>query len=159
MIFLCGLAGLVAAPIDRSSLDFWVGDWVVQANGKTDGHDRIEKLLGGSVIVEHWKDVSGENGESFFYYMPRQNRWKQVWVTREAYKEKLSEPFPNGIRFKGVVFLPNGNTFHDRTTLTRLEGGRVRQLIESSRDGTTWRVTYDAEYRRETAPGGRDGAG
>jgi hypothetical protein len=35
----------------------------------------------------------------------------------------------------------------DRTTLTPLGNGRVRQVIETSRDGgKTWRVGFDAVY-------------
>lgn len=37
----------------------------------------------------------------------------------------------------------------NRTALTRIEAGIVRQLIEFSRDnGATWRTTFDAVYRR-----------
>jgi hypothetical protein len=35
----------------------------------------------------------------------------------------------------------------DRTTLTPLSDGRVRQVIEISRDhGTTWQTGFDAYY-------------
>lgn len=129
-------------------LDFWVGKWVVRnAEGHTDGHDKVEKLLDGAAIMEHWKDVEGGEGKSFFYFLPASKQWKQVWVTPVGqYKEKLSEPYPNGIRFSGKVYLADGRAFDDRTTLTKMEGGKVRQVIEISRDGKTWKVTYDAVY-------------
>lgn len=49
--------------------------------------------------------------------------------------------------FQGEITLPSGNTCLDRTTLTPLEEGKVRQVIEVSRDGgQNWRVTFDAVY-------------
>ena len=51
------------------------------------------------------------------------------------------------MRFQGEIALPSGNTCFDRTTLTPLEEGKVRQVIEVSRDGgQKWRVTFDAVY-------------
>ncbi|MES1227652.1 MAG: hypothetical protein ABUL72_03220 [Armatimonadota bacterium] len=64
------------------------------------------------------------------------------------YKEKLSEPWPEGIRFSGQVFRLDGTTYNDRTTLTKLKDGTVRQVIEASRDGKTWKPLYDAVYSR-----------
>ncbi|MES1227653.1 MAG: hypothetical protein ABUL72_03225 [Armatimonadota bacterium] len=66
------LFALATQPIDDPlhSLDFWVGDWVVTADGKKDGDDKVEKWVGGQAIVEHWKDVEGGEGKSFSYYMP-----------------------------------------------------------------------------------------
>ncbi len=143
------MASLVATAVDKSSLDFWIGKWVVTAGGKKDGDDVVEKWVAGNAIVEHWKDVDGHEGKSFFYFMPEKKQWKQVWVTDgEGYKEKISEPIPNGIRFAGTVFLPDGKTYQDRTTLTKLPNGDVRQVIESSRDGKEWKIRYDANYHR-----------
>ncbi|MEI8281988.1 MAG: hypothetical protein WCG75_06260, partial [Armatimonadota bacterium] len=116
---------------------------------KKDGDDTVEKWVAGNAIVEHWKDVDGHEGKSFFYFMPEKKQWKQVWVTDgEGYKEKLSEPVADGIRFSGTVFLPDGKTYQDRTTLTKLPNGDVRQVIESSRDGKVWKIRYDAIYHR-----------
>lgn len=53
-----------------------------------------------------------------------------------------------GLRFRGRIPLPGGGSYLDRTTLTPIPGGRVRQVIEVSRDeGTTWSVVFDAVYR------------
>ncbi len=143
------MAVLPLVPIDKSSLNFWIGKWIVTSGGKKDGDDTVEKWVDGNAIVEHWRDTDGHEGKSFFYYMPAKKQWKQVWVTDgEGYKEKLSEPFENGIRFSGIVYLPNGKTYHDRTTLTKLPNGDVRQVIESSRDEKSWKVQYEANYHR-----------
>ena len=135
---------------EAHALDFWVGNWVVRSNGNVDGHDKVEKVLDGAAIIENWKDVGGNEGKSLFYFMPATKRWKQVWVTPLGqYKEKYSELFKNGIRFTGKVFVADGRSFGDRTTLTRMKDGKVRQVIELCRDGKTWKTRYDAVYSKE----------
>lgn len=140
-------AAFLVAP--SSDLDFWVGKWDVYTGKVKAGQDVVEKSVKGNVAHEFWTAGDGSKGESFFYYMPAQKKWKQVWVTEEGvYKEKYSEPVKDGVRFAGTVFLPDGRTVQDRTTLTRLAGGDVRQVIEWSRDGKAWTVSFDAVYRR-----------
>jgi hypothetical protein len=135
-------------------LDFWVGEWVVRAGGSQVGTNRIVPILGGCAIEEHWTAANGSQGRSLFYFLPALDQWRQVWVTGDAtrpggVKEKREiERVPGGgLRFQGEIPLPGGGSYLDRTTLTPLEGERVRQLIEVSRDGgATWSVTFDAIY-------------
>ena len=136
-------------------LDFWVGEWdVFGPNQQKAGTNRIEKILDGCAILEHWTGAGGSQGKSLFYYNAATGKWTQVWVTQNAtrpggLKEKyLVEEFKGeGVRFQGEIPLPNGRSYLDRTTLTPLEGGRVRQVIETSRDGgENWRVTFNATY-------------
>lgn len=135
-------------------LDFWLGDWEVvdSQDGSHAGTNRIEKILKGCAIIENWHDVEGYEGKSLFYYQRATKQWKQVWVTDVGpMKEKrlVEELKDGGVRFQGEIPHPDGTSHLDRTTLTPLPGGRVRQLIEISRDhGKTWEVTFDAEYRR-----------
>ena len=136
-------------------LDFWVGRWDVYVNGKLDGTDVVEKILKDCAVVENWReaDSSGE-GKSLFYYLAATKSWKQVWVTDAGplKEKKLVTEFPDGgIRFQGEIPHADGTSHLDRTTLTPVSGGKVRQVIEISRDaGKTWQVVYDAEYRRQT---------
>jgi hypothetical protein len=72
-----------------------------------------------------------------------------VWVVPgRAYKEKIGVPVKGGIRFEGKVYLPDGRTVPDRTTLTLNPDGTIHQVIEQSKDGKTWIVGFDALYRR-----------
>ena len=67
-------------------------------------------------------------------------------------KEKtLIEELDNGaVVFQGEIMNPNGTSYLDRTTLSPLPDGRVRQVIETSRDnGKTWMVGFDAFYVRK----------
>jgi hypothetical protein len=139
-------------------LDFWVGDWDVFAKDEKgveqkDGTNKIEKILDGCAIIENWRDVEGHEGKSLFYYRPVQKDWKQVWVTDVGpMKEKtlILEMPDGGVRFQGELAKRSGGTYLDRTTLTPLTGGKVRQVIEISTDGgKTWQTTFDAEYRKK----------
>ncbi len=138
-------------------LDFWVGTWAVEVSGQRVGTNRIEKILGGCAVAEHWTDASVRRGYSLFYYIPALGEWRQVWVTEYAtgvggVKEKrLVARLPDGgLRFQGEIPVAGGDSYLDRTTLTPLDDRRVRQVIEVSRDGgATWRVTFDAMYRAE----------
>ena len=140
-----------------SRLDFWVGEWDVKVGNTIVGTNRIEKILAGCAVMEHWVDSAGGEGKSLFFYEPVSDTWKQVWVTEIAtqvggLKEKtLVEEFEDGgVRFRGRIPLPEGGHYLDRTTLTPLADGTVRQVIEVSSDGATWRVTFDAIYVRQS---------
>ena len=152
-----------AEGFDR--LDFWVGRWTVEVQGREVGTNRIEKVLGGCAVEEHWRDAGGGEGRGLFYYLPAVDEWHQVWVTPQATspggvkQKRLVQTFDDGgVRFQGVIVRPGGTRFLDRTTLTPLDGGRVRQHIEVSMDGgATWRTTFDAEYVPAASDAGAPG--
>ena len=144
------------ADTTYSALDFWVGNWRVYVGDTLVGTNRISKILRGCAVTEEWQDTQGSRGQSLFYVEPALHQWKQVWVTEAAnrlngLKEKhLIARLPGGgIRFQGERRTSDGRTLLDRTTLSLLAGGEVRQLIEISLDGgTTWQTGFDARYRR-----------
>jgi hypothetical protein len=135
------------------ALDFWIGDWDVFAGGRKAGENRIRKIVGGCAVTEESTDASGGRGFSLFY-SDGNGTWKQVWVTENplapgGLKEKTLLSADGGVRFQGEPRLPGGRTYLDRTTLTPLPGGEVRQLIEISTDGgKTWKATFDGRYVR-----------
>ncbi|HSJ63170.1 MAG TPA: hypothetical protein VK922_04595 [Gemmatimonadaceae bacterium] len=139
-------------------LDFWVGEWDVKVNGALAGTNTIEKILDGCAILEHWRGAGGQEGMSLFYFDRATDTWKQVWVTQTAtapggVKEKtMIAPLPDGaVRFQGKIALSGGRHYLDRTTLSRLPDGRVRQVIATSiDDGATWRTQFDAIYERRS---------
>lgn len=142
------------------TLDFWVGQWDVFVGEQQVGTNRIEKVLSGCALIENWRDAGGGEGKSLFYYNPETRTWKQVWVTENprtpgGVKEKhhIATLEGGAMRFQGTIRLPDGGSYLDRTTLTPLEDGRVRQVIEVNRDGQNWEVGFDAVYvRREAQP-------
>lgn len=134
-------------------LDFWVGEWDVYLGSDQAGTNRIEKILDGCAILEHWSSARGGEGKSLFYYLPATDEWKQVWVTARATapgavkEKKLIESLEDGsVRFQGELPARDGGTYFDRTTLTPMDNGHVRQVIEVSRDGKEWRNVWDSVY-------------
>ena len=136
-------------------LDFWVGEWDVYTGDELAGTNRIEKILAGCAVLEHWTGAGGGEGKSLFF-IDGDGTWKQVWVTEWAtqpggVKEKLWQPLadPLQVRFQGRISMPDGETYLDRTTLTKLSDSEVRQLIEVSFDeGKSWKTGFDAIYKR-----------
>lgn len=139
------------------SLDFWLGEWVVRdASGTLAGHNRIEPILGGCALLEHWTGATGAEGKSLFYFQAWLEEWRQVWVTAGplrpgSVKEKrlVEHMDDGGVRFQGEVAIAADRSILDRTTLTPLADGRVRQLIEWSGDGgETWNPGFEGYYAR-----------
>ena len=134
-------------------LDFWVGEWDVKAADQPVGTNRIEKVAAGCGLIENWKDTDGSEGKSLFYYLRGRREWKQVWVQPGGVKEKhLIATFGDGgVRFQGDLPRADGSFVLDRTTLSPLPDGRVRQVIEQSVDGgKTWVVGFDGYYSRRS---------
>lgn len=136
-------------------LDFWVGEWNVYVGDNLVGRNLIEKTLDGCAIFEHWSAIGGGDGKSLFF-VDYEGHWAQIWVSQWAMtpggvKEKVmvNDPPEGSVRFQGVIRHPDAGAWLDRTTLTPLEDGAVRQLIEISEDnGESWNPTFDAIYRR-----------
>jgi hypothetical protein len=107
-------------------LDFWLGAWdVTDAKGAYQGTNVITPILGRCAVQEHWVEPGGHGGDSLFYVDRATAQWRQVWVTDVGpMKEKREVPGapPGAVRFEG----------RDRTTLTPLADGTVRQLIEGA---------------------------
>lgn len=132
-------------------LDFWLGNWDVLSPARERlGENDITVVLSGAALIERWRDVGGAEGMSLFYCAA--GVWKQVWVTDSAtYKEKvlIGRTPHGGVIFQGVVQRLRGGQYLDRTTLTPLADGEVRQVIETSTDGGgTWRIGFDGLYVR-----------
>lgn len=139
-------------------LDFWLGDWKVTdpKSGDYYGSNKIEMDLKGCAIFEHWTDRTGGQGKSLFYFDATGEQWTQVWVTEDTsqpwglkVKQMVQRLDDGGLSFQGVLKDKEGNSYLDRTTLTPLPDGSVRQLIEISTDaGASWKTTFDALYAR-----------
>ncbi|MEP6739775.1 MAG: hypothetical protein ABJA61_05320 [Caldimonas sp.] len=148
-----------ASEPELSTLDFWVGNWQVCAQGERAGSDRVSKILHGCAVGEEWTASDGSRGQGLFYYDVQAKLWKQVWLTDDALrpggqKEKhLVARYPDGgVRFEGEIALADGRRILDRTTLRPGAQGTVMQRIEISRDGgDTWTSTFDAVYRPMSA--------
>jgi len=147
-----GQQGCVAP--EYRQFDFWVGNWsVTNPKGKTAGSNRIESILGGCVLQEHWRSANGGDGTSRNMWNAADSTWRQVWMDAGGnlleLKGKLegNQMILSGTRPSGGQ--PGARTI-DRVTWTPLPGGTVRQLWESSTDGgITWTTAFDGLYARQ----------
>ncbi|HSN73377.1 MAG TPA: hypothetical protein VLT59_17810 [Steroidobacteraceae bacterium] len=169
---LIAVAGSVTAEQERPSaaasscadepklalLDFWLGEWTVTSDGQRVGTNRIARELDGCAVVERWQSALGGRGLSLFYVGPAGDDLKQVWVSSAALgpggtKEKslLTRAADGTLVFQGIWWTEEGREVLDRTRLSPLGDGRVRQVIEVSTDaGAHWTKTFDATYTPAT---------
>ena len=142
------------AAAEHRQFDFWIGRWEVRdPSGKIVGHNRIERAHGGCALIENWTGLGGVTGSSVNIYDRDHHRWHQTWVDSSGGLLQL-----DGSRSESAMSL-SGRAFDadavnqvalQRITWTPLEGGRVRQLWESSTDGgKNWSVAFDGLYIRQ----------
>jgi len=130
----------VPEPPPTEPLAFWIGTWTVTVDGEHAGDNTITRELDGNAVVERWHGASGVDGISLFWFDREAALWRQAWATNLGYaKDKRQVDAPAGsVRFEGP----------DRTTLTPLADGTVRQLIETRTDDGGWQPAFDAIYTR-----------
>ncbi len=143
-------AGPCEERAEYRQFDFWVGEWrVFTADGQLAGTNRIEKLLNGCLLLEHWRSVQGGEGRSINYFDPGARRWVQAWVDAQGTVIAVQGALDGGVmRFSGDHVYPDGRRERFRMTFTPQADGRVRQFIEQSKDGGAWYVWFDGMYVR-----------
>jgi len=143
------------AASESHQFDFWIGDWnVIDPAGKVAGHNRIEAILGGCALAEHWDGAGGGHGVSYNAYDTGAKVWRQFWVDARGGVLQLE----GGLVGRDMVLKSPGAGKHvDRITWTPNDDGTVRQHWQTSEDGgTTWATSFDGRYER-TRSGGPGG--
>lgn len=140
----------------HTQFDFWVGEWnVYDQQGNYGGHNTIEKEFNGCMIRESWEGSNGIRGESYNYYDPLAESWRQVWHGLGIYID-----YAGGLNEEGSMVLDgeifyhaNGNRADFRGTWTLLDDGAVRQLFEQRNADGEWQTWFDGRYvRKEDDP-------
>lgn len=145
------------AADEHRQFDFWLGEWdVATPDGKPAGRNRIESILGGCVLQEHWTGAAGATGKSFNLYNRALGEWEQFWVDGRGGRLHLVGGLRDGAMvMEGERERPDpatGVAQRERITWTPGGDGGVRQLWERSKDGgKTWSVAFDGRYRRAPA--------
>ena len=131
--------------------DFWIGQWDVTVQGNPAGTNVITREEQGCLIHEHWTGAKGGTGQSFNFFDSSTRQWNQVWVDNSASSLRLSGAFAdNQMRLTGVAPGPDGKPQQQRLTFFKNADGTVRQLWETSSDGSSWQVAFDGLYRRKS---------
>ena len=137
-------------------MDFWVGAWriVDPTTFANYGQSQITMTLEGCGIEERWEGLDGFKAQSLYYFNAPEARWEQVWVTTDTsrkgglkLRKQLTDFDGAGVQFQGLLRDIDGQQLLDRTTITALGDGRIRQLIEQSSDGgNSWATIFDGLY-------------
>lgn len=131
------------------ALDFWVGDFEVRTpDGEVSGRNRIEKILGGCVLLENWSSKGGGEGKSFSWFDPELKKWRQLFIGSNGHShEYTGEAREGGVHFLHDRRHPDGSRQMFRMSFTPQDHGKVRQFIEESWDGgKSWALWFDGLY-------------
>ncbi len=130
--------------------DFWVGEWRVTSGGQLAGTNSVTLEEDGCLIHEHWEGAGGGSGQSFNFYDQADHQWHQVWVASGGQDLFLAGTYHDGrLVYAGDRPAPQGGgVVHHRLAFAKNADGTVRQLWETSPDGTTWQTAFDGLYSR-----------
>ena len=140
---------------EHHQFDFWIGEWTVRSPaGAVLGTSRIEPVLAGCAIVEHWTGSGASRGTSLNFYDRRTGEWTQTWIDNTGSPLRLAGALRDGhMVLEGTTPGVTGSPARrQRISWIPLEGGDVRQLWETSADdGATWTTSFDGRYSRKEA--------
>ena len=118
--------------------DFWLGTWdVTTPDGTLAGVNRITSEENGCLILEQWSSAGGGTGQSYNYYNPATEKWRQVWVSAGGmidYEGGLTDT--GSMKLTGTItYVATGQQAPFTGEWTPNEDGTVTQYFEQ----------YDAE--------------
>lgn len=136
------------APTYRA-FDYWVGEWSVSdSTGRPIAESSVTRLADGCAVLEQWRPTGGVQGTSLNWFDPADGRWHQSWVAGGAPAVHFVGGAEDGtMRLSATAVDRQG--LRARMRWEQREGGIVRQVLEHSRDGATWSVSFVGEYRRK----------
>jgi len=146
---LCQGPGACSSPQYRQ-FDFWVGDWEVFEKDATtsSAHVRVERILDGCVLREHYEDKSGTVGESFTIYNAARKLWHQTWVTNRGRLLTIEGGQKAGsMVLAGSYYTGEGQEVRVRGTWTPTKDGVRESAVTSTDAGKTWKPWFDLMFQ------------
>lgn len=135
---------------ESKRFDFWVGDWELEFDGGK-GRNRIEKTLGGCVIVEHFRGAPGTklDGTSVSTYDRATKRWRQAWADNTGTYLDFTGGEDAGDPTFEREFEKDGKTIRLRMVFRDVKKDSLKWLWQRSDDGgKSWKTTWEIDYRR-----------
>ena len=130
--------------------DFWLGDWDVSTpDGTIAGQNRITSEESGCLIVERWTSVSGGTGQSYNYYNPATQKWRQVWIGAGSmidYEGGLTAT--GSMKLEGAItYIGTAQTAPFTGEWTQNEDGSVTQHFEQyDSEAGEWKAWFTGRY-------------
>ena len=131
--------------------DFWLGTWdVTTLDGQEAGRNVISSEEGGCLILERWSSASGGTGQSYNFYDPGTEKWRQVWVNAGSvidYSGGLTDA--GAMKLEGTIHYHAGGTFPFTGEWTLQADGTVRQHFEQfDPEEGTWNPWFTGIYKK-----------
>ena len=139
-------------PAQARQFDFWIGEWNVETPGGAHaGDSRIEKILNGCALMEHWTSAKGNSGKSFNNYDARKDEWRQHWIDDSGTETFYVGHFADKrLTFTSEEIARDGSKKLHKMSFFDLGAEGVRQWGEVSVDGgNSWATEFDLFYRRK----------
>ncbi len=133
-----------------SDFDFWLGTWDVYTGDTLAGRNVITKEEGGCLVLETWTSASGSTGQSYNYYDPAKDKWRQVWISRGIIID-----YGGGLDDEGRMNLEgtitsngDGQVAPFKGRWSPLEDGTIQQTFWTFDSETEeWNLWFDGNYR------------
>ncbi len=157
---LCCLFGLslpaqIAVPdsVAATHFNFWIGEWDVY-RWDTDqlvGQSRIEAILGGTAIQEHYSSTTNPySGTSLSKWNPRLQQWEQYWIDVTGLTLHIQGGLTDGKMMMGNAVTSPQGLLQNRIIWEALPDNKgVRQIWEQSTGTSEWVRVFDGHYVRK----------
>jgi hypothetical protein len=136
--------------VEYRQLDFKIGEFdVTGMEGVRAGESRVESVLSGCMLVEHWRGAISGYGQAVFYYDREQRLWHTTYVSDDGDVLNMSGVFEgDALQFRGEGAVAGFRGLH-RMAWSALPAGGVKQFWEYSADsGKTWKTIHIGHYAR-----------
>ncbi len=132
------------------SIRFLEGDWDVfeRDSSASTAHVRVDRILNGCVLREHYEDNAAVVGESLTTYDVGRKVWHQSWVTNRGRLLTIEGGWREGaIVLSGAYYRDNGEEVRVRGAWAPM-GSSVREsAVTSSDGGKNWKPWFDLLFR------------
>ena len=133
--------------------DFWIGDWTVSTpDGTYAGDNKITRQEQGCLLLEQWTSSNGSTGQSYNYYNPATEKWRQVWVSAGAmidYEGGLTDTGSMKLQGK-ITYVATALTADFTGEWTPNADGTVTQHFEQyDAEKDEWVVWFTGIYIRQ----------
>lgn len=150
-----GLRNSACSSAAHRQFDFWLGDWEVSTpQGAPAGTNRVDRILDGCAVQEHWEATDGSKGTSLSSYDAVGRKWRQTYVDDTGQVLVLEGDFRDGkMVLQGEKAMGRQKGALQRISWQVVPGDKVRQRWDISQDdGKTWSVLFEGLYAKKKAP-------